>query len=428
MPVKHKAVKSSGDYLYASEWNDYHDVEIQRSEMEYPTEDVNFAYLFAIEKAKWGRIPDNARFGLLTKDSFTDLGVERRNRDRGDCITRAGGYEGNVDRYRLHIATTFSTADLRLDKVVSGTYTCLAYESVDLDDVYHHVKLTSSGSTHKGYREDMTTAKISATDTEIASGYFGSRYRRDYSSPSVLCTYLRPASSSLPKYPAKAIIELEVIGYGTEEEPFTPNFEHKLVEIGRLTNLPDFLYREYKKYDLLRRRGFSDEEIELLLGYIPQRHVDLLSVSWGAFDHKGEGTMIVVITGDNPYRFGAIQNQVEYARSRNLLILKPPKNYREAVEQYKIIKSRFPEKIAGKDNYAYQTLGFDEIGYLANVDFYYGAMIEGVYGRKALKDVPDWFIRKRLDFLYRRVCGMRVLADEREKHIKKIEEIKRQGW
>jgi len=62
------------------------------------------------------------------------------------------------------------------------------------------------------------------------------------------------------------------------------------------------------------------------------------------------------------------------------------------------------------------------------VDFYYGAMIEGVYGRKALKDVPDWFIRKRLDFLYRRVCGMRVLADEREKHIKKIEEIKRQGW
>lgn len=362
---------------------------IPRTKLEYPTVDVSFAYLSAINKLNFdigaGASRSLANF-VLTLDSFTDKAVKCQ------CVDETGLFGRWVDLnnwYELFLNSSASTADLRINVIIAGTSTNIASEAVDIrTDSRHLLMFSISGSTLKGFRNDMTTAKISATNTEYAIGLFGILGGTSGGSNNIDALLGMLLAPSSPLQNAKAIVELEITGSGREDDSIRPEFARELIEISKLSRLPDFLYLEAKKYEILRNKGFTDEEMELILGHIPQHQVDLASVSWGAFDYKGENTMLVCIVGDNPYRSGAILRQVGHAKSKNLKIYKVPQSYDEAKEIYRQVKRDRPDIIAGKDNFAYQTLGIPDLEPLAVADYYDG-FVEGIYNIKDLEKLPN---------------------------------------
>jgi len=380
---------------------------IPRSKLEYPTEDVSFAYLACINKLQF--LEDSVNYGgcIAVIDSFTDKGIEAI----GASIFHLGylRWNGGGDFYWGYLDASASTADFGLRKFSGGSETNLAIESVDLSSrIGYHTKIQISGSTISAYRTDMTTPKITATDTEFASGYFGIQAGREsYEAENSFSAKLVAPTSPAPK--AKVIIEIDSI-------------KQSLVEIGKLDNLPEFLYRDYKRYLILKNKGFTDEEIKLLFGDI-QTHVDLASVTGGVFEHKPEhSTMIITITAGNFYSGEqAIQDQIDYAKGKGFKVLNPPSDYNEAIEQYRALRKDFPEWIAGKDNYAYQTLGHECFEHFAVADFYYGAIFDGMYGDNPFKNVPEWELQNTLAMWGVRLSRGEILkSTEKEQHMFKL--------
>jgi hypothetical protein len=268
---------------------------------------------------------------------------------------------------------------------------------------------------------------ISATDTSFANGYFGYRpLRNTYSHGGSVdgAVWLKGSLSPLP--PAQAVLKVDVEGSGKLEDSYRPSLSQTLVEVASLTGLPDFLYNEVKKYDVLKAKGFTEDEIKLLLGYIPQHQVDLDAVTWGAFElHADKApTAIVTITGDNPYKSGAIDRQKVKAKR----VFSAPKDYDDAVSLYNTLKRDYPHWLAGKDNFAYQTLGLEIFEWMQNVDFYYGEFIDHKTHYQQLKQVPDLEIINRLNELREKLSKVSVLVDERDKHVGKVDEVLRKGW
>jgi hypothetical protein len=404
------------------------DRSITRAKLEYPTEDVNLGYLMTIGKATYVRTSVDWA-GHATVDDFADKAIEAYAYDAnsGPVNGLFGRLVDGGDAYLTACNSGLTSRDYIHYKVVNNTISNVAWEAVDLlANRSYFIRLSISGSTHKGFREDMTTPRFTATDTSIASGRWGSGSAWLRGNP-FRDAWLRAPSSPAP--PALAIIEVESEGDGTPENPYRPILSKNLVEIARLEGLPGFLYQEAKKYEILKAKGFTDEEIQLLLGYIPQHQIDRASVTWGAYEFNPDSpTNIIIITGDNPYQSGAISKHVELARSRNLKTLSPPQNYREAVAQYQQLERDYPHWIAGKDNYAYMTLGLEELDLFQNVDFYYGELIEHKTHYQQLKQVPDFEIWRRLDELESRVEKIEVLTEERDRHLEKLRSIKRLGW
>jgi hypothetical protein len=403
------------------------DRSIGRIKLEYPTEDVSFAYLSSIERT---RIFKDTRWvhnwTILTYDVFSDRAVEVHIM-LGGCDTVFSRHNLG-DRYYSQIVIEVASQDHQIRKFIGGVETALGHEAVDLiagnpERIVHSI----SGSTLKSFRGYVTTPQIAVTDTALASGHFGFATRHDRAVQSTGLAWLRPASS--PATPALAVLETEVEGDGTPENPYRPRLQTNLVEITSLEGLPSFLYQEAKKYEILKTRGFTEEEMKILLGGIPQHQVNLNSVTWGAFEFSEKSpTNIIIITGDNPYQQRAIQRHVELARSKNLKTLRPPRNYGEAVAQYNRIKRDYQHWLAGKDNYVYQTLGLEELDLFQNVDFYHGELIEHKTHYQQLRQIPDFEMWRRLEVLEERLSKVEVLTEDRDKHVAKIREVKRLGW
>lgn len=409
---------------------------ILRSDLEYPTEDVNFTYLILIEKAK--------RFGtrsfgcsnhitIITDDNFTDKAI------RGYAIGDKRYYGRWNDDDNFYTADTLcsaSTADFRLAKRVAASETILAEEAADLStNAIYHRALSISGSTLKGFRADgvadlPATPNMSATDTDLSSGGYGvlsgASNHEEYFGGNEIKTWLIAPLSPLP--PARSIIETEIAVDVSGQSK--PKLLQDLKEISSLTGLPNFLYQEAKRYETLKTKNFTDEEIESLIGYIPQYQVDLTSVSWGAFDHKpAHPTVLIIITADNPYQSGAISKQIENAKAKNLKTLSPPRDYAEAIQQYDSLKADFFEWLAGKDNFAFQILGHEDIESLAAADFYYGELIEHKIHYAQLKQMPDWEMERTLKMWKERLERVTAVPSERkELHVKKIEKVLKAGW
>ena len=315
-------------------------------------------------------------------------------RDRGGLVLRVQGQLGDVDCYLGgYIDLTQATADFMLYKRVAGAWTLLASEAVDLSKTWHDCIFSISGSTLKASRDGGSTFSVSATDTDIsADGRAGLRHSGLPDHP-----YFVPISIGLPytRLPkAIRIIECEITGSGknTEDDPIRPLFKKHIVTSNG------------KKYDKL-------------------------SVTWGSFDYKKEfSTMLCIITGDNPYQQGAILEQESYAKSKNLKVLKPPRDYLEAKQQYQELKKEFPNWLAGLHNWCYQTIGYEDFEAMQAADMYYGELIEHKTHYIQLKRVPDWKIRKYLNMWKDRLKKGTILAEEREKHLRKLEEIERLGW
>lgn len=371
---------------------DHPDRSITRAKMEYPTEDVSLAYLLSIGKLTLGVLEGNIYAGLVTVDSFTDKAVGDASYDSGGSKMFAGRFQDAKNTYTNFLYSGLSTADHRLSKISAGGETVLAEEAVDITQhAWYTLKLSCSGSTMKSTRAGVT---ISATDTEFASGSFGrmmhGHYQYNYDK--YLPAFLRAPSSPLPK--ALAIMEVEVIGSGKEDDPYRPNLAQQLDEHPRYGS------------------------------------IDKLAVTWGAFDHKPQhNTMLIMITGDNPYQSGAVIKQVEYAKSRGLRVLPPPTDYASAVEQYRRLKRDYPYWLAGVENYCYQALGHPDIEPLAVADFYYGELIEHKTHYDQLRRVPDWELERTLKRWYERLKRVKAVPIERkELHLRKMEEIFKKGW
>jgi len=403
------------------------DRSITRTKLEYPTVDVSFAYLVAIDKHRF--VTEGIDYvGIVTIDSFTDKAIE------GICFNqqkalyaRSDGVPRN-NAYVLIIDNSQTTEDFYIMVWKNALPGIIGSEAVDLGPTYNtRCKLSCLGSTLKAYRMDMATPKIAVTDTALASGYFGtvSAFQKIPALP--LADYLRAPSSPAP--PALAVLEVKVEGSGAPEDPYRPSLSKNLAKIAQLTGLPEHLYMEAKKYEILKAKGFTDEEMRILLGYIPQHQVDLASVTWGAFEFSEKSpTNIIVVTGDNPYMSGAISKHIELARSKNMRVLDPPRNYGEAIAQYQRLKRNYKHWLAGKDSYAYQVLGLEELDLFQNIDFYYGELIEHKTHYQQLRQVPEWELWRRLEELERKLERVTVLTEERDKHISKVKEVKRLGW
>jgi len=418
---------------------DHPDGSVTTAKLEYPTAGVSFAYLSAINKVV-GVTRHTWSFWVATRDSFTDKAVFQMGQvnmwaiNGGRIVDRSNYYEHAIN-------TGAATADHFLRKQVGATTTTLATEAVDLDSSGEGMRLSISGSTLTGARWLQTapldplslptpTATISATDTSFASGLYGFfpiRETYPHGGTDGTIVYLLAPSSPLP--PALLVLETEAEGSGSGDDPLRPALGKDLVEVSRLAGLPDFLYREAKRYEILRAKGFADEEMRIVFGYVPQHQVDLGAVTWGAFEFSEKSpTNIIVVTGDNPYKPGAVQRQAEFARRRGLRVFKPPRNYNEAVALYGKLKADFPHWLAGKDNFAYQVLGWEVLDWLQSVDFYYGELLEHKTHYDQLRQVPEWEVESRLLELKSRLEGMKVLSEEREKHLRKLDELLRRGW
>jgi hypothetical protein len=406
------------------------DRSIARTKLEYPTENVSLAYLVSIDKAT--HAPINLQgtddyVTIVTVDSFADKAIRSNLRSLYSLIARANYDPANrrFSMYAIDWWTGYSTQDHYLRRFNSATnsYTTLAVEAVDLSDLPYLFTLSTSGSTIKSIRETVT---LSATDTVLASGVFGLYHLWAGINFHFDARLLAPVT---PLPPALAVLEVEVEGGGAPDDPYRPSLSKNLVEITGLTGLPEFLYLEAKKYEILKNKGFTEDEMRLLLGYIPQHQVDLNSITWGAFEFSEKSpTNIIVITTDNPYKQGAIDRQRELARSKNLKTLSPPRNYGEAVAQYNQLKRDYTHWLAGKDNYAYQVLGLEELDLFQNVDFYFGELVEHKTHYQQLKQVPDFEMWGRLEVLEEKLSRVTVLAEERDKHLEKLRSIKRLGW
>jgi len=401
------------------------DNSIARSKLEYPTVDVSFAYLSAINKVRLIGQYDWDSGGVFTIDSFTDKAILNVICDA--AVLSIGRSQGDMkNRYAQFIYSGNPAKDHIISKVVNGTNTDLAYEAVNVAGGSQHLALFSiSGSTLNGFRIDLTTPKITATDTTFASGYFGpaSAWSKGIRTP--LDAVLKAPASATP--PALTILEVDVAGSGKPEDPFRPNLTQNLVEISQLSGLPNFLYQDARRYEILKNKGFTDDEIKVLLGYIPQHQVDLNAVTWGAFEFSEKSpTNIIVITGDNPYQAGAIDRQKSNAKRS----FTPPKSYGDAVALYAQLKNDYPHWLAGKDNFAYQVLGYEGLEVLGVIDFYEGELIDHKTHYDQIKHVPDWELRNVLRMWGERLerAKPNLPVDEYRKHRGKLDKVMRLGW
>jgi len=406
---------------------DHPDLSVTRAKLEYPTEGVSLTYLKAIEKLVEVRPYRGMAgyFGWVTLDSFADKAVQGYHRDNSGI---AGRWVDTYNNYYVWLYSGRTTSGYYMAKVVNDVVTELGSEAVDIGaGRVFLLKFSISGSALKAYREDMATPKISAIDTTFTSSKFGSfAATTGYSYPNPFAMLLAPSSKLLP--PA-AVIEVGIEGSGTPEDPYRPSLSRALAEVSEVLNAPDFLRLEARRYEMLKAKGFTEEEISLLLGYIPQHQVDLNSVTWGGFEFSPQSpTNIITIHGDNPYSAGAVDRQVEFARRKGLRTFTPPRDYLEAVELYRKLESDFPHRIAGKDNFAFQALGWEVLDLFQNVDFYYGELLEHKTHYSQLKQVPDWELRRRLNELHEELSRVTVLTDERDKHIGKVKEVLKKGW
>jgi len=406
---------------------------ITRSKLEKPTENVTLGYFSVINSITYCS-RSHSGFLVLTEDVYTDKAIE------GICCgNRFAEIHARVqDSQNFYVSTInigASSGDHYLSKRESGSETKLATESVDLDTRGFILCISCSGSTIKSMRyfpssptksiTDVTPDyTLTATDTSFASGRFGIRPLREnypHGCVNTVSAKLLPPQSSGLRAVAIAIMDIE--GDGTIDNPLRPKLISELREIKEFKDvLPPYLVEEAKRYYILKNRGFTDDEIQAILGYIPQHQIDVMSVSWGAFDfNKDSPYYVITIYGSNPYK-NAIEKQLEKAKK-----VYKPRDKVTVIEIYKQLKKEF-NFLAGKDNFLYQVFGDQIYELFATVDFYYGELLEHKTHYDQIKHVNLNEIKKILKNLQIQLEKITVLHNERDKHLKKIRELLKKGW
>ena len=289
--------------------------------------------------------------------------------------------------YKFDFDVGYSTGDFAIKKKVNGTETELAREAIDLSDTtVYSLKAELVGSELRFYRDDFSTPKLTATDTDLASGSMGVgrhevilRYARIFRKP-------YGSAKSLPKPLYVAEVEMEEESEGK---------------------------RVYYRPKLLRdvRDG-----------------IDRLAVSYGGFEVRHDRNSIVFLFGNNPYNEEAVSKQIEFLKSMNLRVFRCPRDYREAIELYRVLRREFSYWLAGKDDFARMSLGLVELELFSLADFYYGELLEHKTHYSQLKRLDPCFLRQRLEHLVNKLSRISFLVEERDKHISKVRKILKLGW
>jgi hypothetical protein len=170
-----------------------------------------------------------------------------------------------ADNYYVLLDASASAADTRLAKYDASvpSSTQIGSEAVDLvAGTFHDVRLSCSGTTIKVYRNDMTTPKISVTDTFRSSGKWG--VLTVYGAVSDLYWTVRLEVAASPPPKTIGIYEVPVIGSGEIDDPYRPQ-------------LPEYLEipsaNELDGYDKTLRKAIKHNR---------DGKVNRIAVSWGA--------------------------------------------------------------------------------------------------------------------------------------------------
>lgn len=369
---------------------------VKRSDLEYPTENVNFAYLNIIDKiALFPTVHlGEYYYAAVTKDYFADKAI-------GHCYLFIAGWTiaRALDCHNFYYPDTGTSQyynnyflNVSIYYRVNDQDTRIAYAQSSIpppsyaDSIYSYFSLAGSSLKVKAWVRSFfdpleivyntPDGSVTTTHTGIASGRFGRIFRED-DIPEAC--YLFPTMSALPK--PVAIVEVGVEGSGKYDDPFRPALDESY------------------------------------------------PVSWGGYEFMHDAPVnLVAIYGDVPGSPGAVEKQKEFARSKGLRVFSPPRDYSESVELYNRVKSEYPHWLAGKDNFAYQMLGSEVFELMQNADFYYGELLEHKTHYQQLKQVPDFEVRRRLNTIKEGLKKVSVITEERDKHLMKVGEILRVGW
>lgn len=374
---------------------------VRRTDLEYPTEDVDFFWWVVIGKAKPCEINYYTNYKtFMSVDDFTD----KRIFGYASYYAWADWLEDTVFKteyiyYELGISQRVSpdwanaymlfvrirkyfleydnpTEELVLYKRLNWDYYYLGHSATQKEtgwDMRRRFEFECVGSSLKCFLEG--TEVISATDTDLTAGKLAVYGELPPISISNFLVF--KTASGVEK--TKAIIELNVVGSGKREDPYRPE-------------IPKELERK---------------------------------ISWGSFDFKGQTSTVLILVKKGEEK--DIEKVVEQSRRKGLRYLKPPKDYGECVKLYKKLSSKF-NFLAGKDDFAYQILGLECLEYFSVADFYYGNIIEHKKGYNQIRKVRDQELRRILQRYIHQLQKVNVLTEERDKHINKLKKVLSIGW
>jgi len=254
--------------------------------------------------------------------------------------------------YWAEIAQARATSDVGLWKVVAGTSTQLGTEAVDLAaDKENWILLQASGTTVKIARgtglwvfnpdesvpsEDF---KITVTDTSISSGmvnicattnrytpstYWGevSYWEHSWTPIGHAKRHIRPPSSPSPEPLAYFEVPVEFFDLPEFNEDGTVNITRQFYGV----KMPEEIVTMEKpvsqwiqrKVEVLRRKGWSDEEIKAFMPEaFPVERINRLAVTWSALiptDSKGKptsNTALVRVFHSSPEYVHPIEKRIQ---------------------------------------------------------------------------------------------------------------------
>jgi len=175
---------------------------------------------------------DKVNFCVAFPTSYLNKGIQ-------GWVSHGGGFCGRAQDasnfYRSRCHQGAATADFKLEKVIADVETLLASEAVDIGSKTNwEIKLEIVNSTLKGYRENMTTPKITTTDTDIAiEGKWGVWDFGDTSYRLLHLGTLYSVKLVTPTSPSPKVLryyEVPVIGDGSIDNPFRPQLPKEIVD------------------------------------------------------------------------------------------------------------------------------------------------------------------------------------------------------
>lgn len=171
----------------------------------------------------------NVTLGFPT--SYTDKAVQALQIEAGSNHLAARFSDTVNTKYTMLMNNALVTADVVLRKVVAGITTALATEAIDITaSSFHTVKISCLGTSIKSFRGDMGTAKLTATDSAIASGFFGVN-AVDVLSLGVLgiLTLTKLVTATSPSLKPYKYFEMPVVGDG-KENPYHVDLPKELFD------------------------------------------------------------------------------------------------------------------------------------------------------------------------------------------------------
>jgi len=253
---------------------------VSRVKLEYPAHGVSYAYLACINMLMYCQ-HSTWCMAIVTRDSFPDKAVLSFMLPGSAHFDLYGRLQ---DRYNFYHTTLYPNT-FELGKRVNNVLTVLASESVSIDGSGRGLCLSITGSSPRAMRFELPTPTdplrmpspartLTATDTTFANGRwgyrnFGEESTHGFSTPDAV--YLMNPMSPSPQ--PVAYYEVPVVGSGTEEDPYRVQMPEQVeMDWGR-----DPLVK--RKYDVLKSRGFTDEEIEVLVPEVSFCRVNRLGLT-----------------------------------------------------------------------------------------------------------------------------------------------------